>query len=320
MALLDELVSQVPDVTLRARLQKAVTDLRRQQQFGLVFEEHIPETTAIFGLPFQVGALVQRRQDSQASALFRVGRLVPGGKFVVLVAQDGHEETAAVTDLLVVKRFGEPMYATLKPVGHLRRGPVERPYHAVVNGENFHTLQLFAYLYERSVDCIYIDPPYNTGARDWKYNNRFVDSNDAWQHSKWLAMMEKRLRLSKRLLKPDGVLIVMIDEHELHHLGMLLERLFPEYVRYVVSIVTNARGSTGREGNFGLVAEYALFVVPNLGYDVIQPREAFIPGLRTSVDGSSTIEPLLAKLALACPDLLERVQDAGMVLNEDELD
>lgn len=247
MALLDDLVSQIPDVALRGRLQKAMTDLRRRQRFGLVYEEHVPETTAILGMPVQVGALVQRRQDAEGNAHFRVAQLLDEGSEAVVVAPDGHEETAAVVDLLVVKRFGEPMYASLKPVDRVTRGAEDRPYHAVINGENFHALQLFTYIYEKSIDCIYIDPPYNTGARDWKYNNRFVDSNDQWRHSKWLAMMERRLRLAKRLLKPDGVLVVMIDEHELHHLGMLLERegLFPDYARHVVSIVINARGSTG---------------------------------------------------------------------------
>ncbi len=63
------------------------------------------------------------------------------------------------------------------------------------------------------MDCIYIDPPYKTGARDWKYNNDYVDANDAWRHSKWLSFMEKRLRLAKRLLRPeDGVLIVTVGE------------------------------------------------------------------------------------------------------------
>lgn len=319
MALLDDLMSQVPDLALRGRLKKAITDLRRKQRFGLVFEEHIPETTAIFGLPIQVGALVQRRQDSDANAPPRVARLFDEGKAAVLVAQDGREETEAVEDLLTVKRFGEPMYAALKPIDLVKRGAEKRPYHAVVNGENFHTLQLFTYLYERSIDLIYIDPPYNTGARDWKYNNRFVDSNDVWRHSKWLAMMEKRLRLAKQLLKPDGVLVVMIDEHELHHLGMLLERLFPEYLRYAVSIVINARGSTG-DRNFGLIEEQALFVIPNLDHDVIQPREAFIPNFHPSVQGPTTAERLLAKVAHVFPDLLEQLRDAEEVLDEEDLE
>lgn len=63
------------------------------------------------------------------------------------------------------------------------------------------------------MDCIYIDPPYNTGARDWKYNNDYVESADAYRHSKWLRMMKKRLKLAKRLLNPkDSVLICTIDE------------------------------------------------------------------------------------------------------------
>jgi len=84
----------------------------------------------------------------------------------------------------------------------------------------------FSSLTPLPVDCVYIDPPYNKGAKDWKYDNQYVDLNDAWRHSKWLSMIDKRLRLARRLLKPDGVLIVMIDEHEVHHLGVLLEQLF----------------------------------------------------------------------------------------------
>jgi len=319
LALLDDLVAQIPDVTLRTRLQKAVTDLRRKQKFGLVFEEHIPETTAIFGLPIQAGATVQRRQERENPQTFRITKLSNKGKTATIAAADGRETDVDTDDLLIVKRFGESMYASLKPLDAIRRGPEDKPHHAVINGENFHALQLFRYLYRRSVDCIYIDPPYNTGARDWKYNNSFVDSNDVWRHSKWLAMMERRLRLSKRLLKPDGVLVVMIDEHELHHLGMLLERLFPEYLRYVVSIVINARGSTGSR-NFGSIDEQALFVVPNLGYDIIQPREAFIPNFHPTSEGPSTVKRLLLNIAQIFPDLLDQMKEGGAQVDEEDVD
>jgi adenine-specific DNA-methyltransferase len=319
MALLDDLVSQIPDVALRGRLQKAIVQLRKRQKFGLVFEEHIPETMAIHGLSLQVGSVVQRRQDWEAKALYKVSRILPKGKKVEIVAEDGQEDTVAVSDLLTVKRSGEPMYAALRPLDRVTRGGEERPYHAVVNGENFHTLQLLTYLYANSVDCIYIDPPYNTGDPDWKYNNRFVDSNDAWRHSKWLAMMERRLRLAKRLLKPDGVVVVMIDEHELNHLGMLLERLFPEYLHYAVSIVINARGSTGNR-NFGSIEEQALFVVPDLGYDLIQPREAFIPDFHPTDRGPSSAEQLLMKVAQAFPELLEQLKAEGTAVGDEDLD
>jgi adenine-specific DNA-methyltransferase len=132
-------------------------------------------------------------------------------------------------------------------------------------------------------------------------------------------MMEKRLRLAKRLLKPDGVMVVMIDEHELHHLGMLLERLFPDYGVHMVSIVINARGSTGNR-NFGSIEEQAIFVIPNLGYDVIQPRESFIPELHPSYEDTASAERLLAKVAQAFPDLLERFKASQVVLDEEDLE
>jgi adenine-specific DNA-methyltransferase len=87
----------------------------------------------------------------------------------------------------------------------------------------------------RRVDIIYIDPPYNSGARDWKYNNNYVDKADRFRHSKWLSMMKKRLLVAKRLLKPDGVIVITIDENEVYHLGMLLEELFPSYLRHMVN-------------------------------------------------------------------------------------
>jgi adenine-specific DNA-methyltransferase len=248
-------------------LEAALADTKRRQRFGLVYEEHIPEMSALVGLPAQAGSLVQRRDDTSSGTLYRVIEVSPGGDATVEPIDGGEPAKAPVGDLLVVKRFGEPIYPALTPLGSVRRGDVAKPHHAVINGENFHALQLLVYQFEGQVDCIYLDPPYNTGARDWKYNNRYVDDADVWRHSKWLSMMEKRLRLAKRLLKPDGVLIVTIDEHEVHHLGMLLEKLFPEYLRYLLTIVISARGNY--KTNFARVEEYAFFCCPQVGHDVI---------------------------------------------------
>ncbi|MEQ1659473.1 MAG: DNA methyltransferase, partial [Hylemonella sp.] len=163
-----------------------------------------------------------------------------------------------VEELLVVREFGEPIFPALVPVDAVANGPADAPWHTLIEADNYHALQLLDYLYAGQVDCIYIDPPYNTGARDWKYNNDYVDGNDGWRHSKWLAFMEKRLKLAKRLLKPDsGVLIVTIDEHEVHHLGMLLEREFPEAYRQLVTIVINQKGVA--QGRLSRAEEYALF-------------------------------------------------------------
>jgi adenine-specific DNA-methyltransferase len=119
---------------------------------------------------------------------------------------------------------------------------------------------LLLYTCEGRVDLIYIDPPYNTGARDWKYNNNYVDANDQWRHSKWLSMMKKRLVLAKRLLKHDGVLIVTIDENENATLCLLLQELFPNHDATAVAIVHNPRGIQG--DNFSYCHETAYFVIP----------------------------------------------------------
>jgi adenine-specific DNA-methyltransferase len=263
----DDLVEQVSDVGLRERLAAAVGDLRRRHRFGLVFEEHIPETTLLAGVPVSVGQVVQYRRDAK-NLLWRVVSI--RGSLAEIEPTENRKGVVAcavpISDLLTIKRFGDPVYPSLLPLGGTRRSDT-KPTHVVIDGENYHALQLLLYLHEGEVDCIYIDPPYNTGARDWKYNNRFVDAKDEWRHSKWLSMMDRRLRLAKRLLRPDGVLIVTIDEHEVHHLGMLLEAIFPNYLRHMITIIINPKG-TGKL-NFGRVDEYALFCVPNIGRSII---------------------------------------------------
>ena len=257
MARIDDLITQITDKQLRQRLEAALSDMKRRQRFGLVFEEHVPETTTLLHFPVQVGASVQRRSDKDGKQLYQVKTVTSKGRATIEPEGGGADETVATTELMVVKRFGDPIFPALTSVGSIKRGPVGKPHHAVINSENFHALQLFVYLHEGQVDCIYIDPPYNTGARDWKYNNRYVDNNDVWRHSKWLSFMEKRLKLAKRLLKPDGVLIVTIDEHEVNHLGMLLERAFPDAYRQLVTIVINPKGVT--QARFSRVDEYAFF-------------------------------------------------------------
>ncbi|MBN2198106.1 site-specific DNA-methyltransferase [Candidatus Wolfebacteria bacterium] len=132
------------------------------------------------------------------------------------------------------------------------------PVNLLIEGDNYHSLSVLNYTHEKSIDVIYIDPPYNTGAKDWKYNNHYVDINDAFRHSKWLSMMEKRLKLAKNLLRSDGVLICTIDENEQAHLGVLLEELFPDHEIHCITIVHNPRGVQG--DNFSYMHEYAYFV------------------------------------------------------------
>lgn len=261
MAHIDNLVSEITDPLLRRQMQAAVKDLKARTKFGLHFEQHLPERTVLPGLPVTVGAVVVRKQEIRSGRLYRVESI--DGEQATLCAEKGGEASIApLADLRVVKTFHEPIYPTLTEVDRIERGE-DKPFHTLINAENFHAVQLLVYLYEGKVDCLYLDPPYNTGAKDWTYNNQYIDSTDAYRHSKWLSFMEKRLKLAKRLLKPDGVLIVAIDEHEVHHLGMLLEETFPEYLRYMVTVIINPKGTYKQ--NLSRVDEQAMFVVPQLG-------------------------------------------------------
>ena len=133
-----------------------------------------------------------------------------------------------------------------------------KPVNLLIEGDNYHALSVLNYTHAKKIDVIYIDPPYNTGAKDWKYNNSFVDINDAYRHSKWLDMMSHRLNVAKNLLKNDGVLICAIDENEFYRLGSLLENIFKGCEIHCVTIVHNPRGVQGN--NFSYTHEYAYFV------------------------------------------------------------
>ena len=136
----------------------------------------------------------------------------------------------------------------------------DKPVNILIEGDNYHALSVLNYTHSKSIDVIYIDPPYNTGAKDWKYNNDYVDINDNYRHSKWLQFMSNRLRLAKKLLKNDGALICAIDENEQAHLGVLLEEIFQSYEIHCISIVHNPRGIQG--ANFSYTHESAYFVIP----------------------------------------------------------
>lgn len=261
---LDELLTQIEDNGLRSQLTASVDGLRRQLKFGLVFEKHLPESIRLNGVDPRIGDVIQRRDGGVESEEFRVLRV--NGAAVTAADSVGDAHEFAAREVVVLKKFGEPAYPALKPQGAVTRSET-RPYHSVINGENFHALQLLRYLYRGQVDCIYIDPPYNTGDRDWQYNNRYIDDKDRWRHSKWLSFMEKRLTLAKDLLREDGVLVVTIDEHEVHHLGVLLEQIFKDRFLQTITIVMNPKG-TGKN-NFARVNEYALFCLPKTAESVI---------------------------------------------------
>jgi adenine-specific DNA-methyltransferase len=257
MAKIEDLISQVAEDRLRAALFAEVKALKRTKKFGLVFEEHLPETIRLPRLSVRRGEIVALKRGHE-SQHWRVVA-ISGDLATCQSATIGEEavtETFPVDELVVVRRFGDPIYPALVPIDRIRRSDDKRA-NILINAENFHALQLLLYAYERKIDVIYIDPPYNTGARDWKYNNDYVDTTDAFRHSKWLSMMKRRLLLARRLLSEDGVLIVTIDEHEVHHLGNLLEDLYSDMDQQMVTIVINQKGVS--QGRLARVEEYALY-------------------------------------------------------------
>lgn len=131
----------------------------------------------------------------------------------------------------------------------------------LIEGDNLASLKLLEKTHKGKIDLIYIDPPYNTGAANWIYDNDYVDGNDLFKHSKWLSMMQSRLEIAKRLLTPKGVLICAIDENESATLRLLLDNVFgTDYEYDCITIIHNPRGIQGK--NFSYTNEFAYFVIP----------------------------------------------------------
>lgn len=253
------------DPRLGEDLEAEIRPLQKRLPFGLNFERHAPEAVELAGHKVRKGSKVRvlpprgstERGDQR---LWRVDAITGDTARVSLLDSSSDEtETVELDDLILVAEFRDRIYPGLRPDGTVERGG-DKPFHTVINGENFHVLEQLTFTHAGSVDAIYIDPPYNTGSRDWKYNNDYVEGDDLYRHSKWLAFMERRLKLAKRLLKPhDSVLIVTIDEKEYLRLGLMLEQVFPEADIQMVSSVINRAGSP-RTGRFSRVDEYIFFV------------------------------------------------------------
>ncbi len=259
MAAINDLIAQIEDIALRERIAKEVDRLSKQKKFGLVFEEHLPECTPLYDIPVKTGALVAKKAG-EVNDVYKV-LCIEDNTAQCLHRESKETAEIALDDLVTVAEFGEPIYPYLKPIDTVCNAPDSDLWHTLIEADNYHALQLLEYLYAGKVDCIYIDPPYNTGAKDWKYNNDYVDNNDQYRHSKWLSMMDKRLRLAKKLLSKDGALICAIDENEVNTLGLLLHEIFSEYIINCISIIHNPGGIQG--ANFSFCHEYAYFVFPN---------------------------------------------------------
>lgn len=137
------------------------------------------------------------------------------------------------------------------------------PINFLIEGDNYHAVSVLNYTHKGKIDLVYIDPPYNTGARDWKYNNDYVDAEDTYRHTKWLSFMSHRLKLAKSLLSDSGVICVAIDDHELFTLGLLMDEIFYEKNRLGVITVVHKPEGRNQEKFFGTSNEFMLVYAKN---------------------------------------------------------
>ena len=158
----------------------------------------------------------------------------------------------------------------------------DAPNHILIEGDNLEALTALSYTHEGKIDVIYIDPPYNTGNKDFMYNDRYIDSDDDFRHSMWLSFMNKRLKIAKRLLSNNGVVFISIDDNEQAPLKLLCDEIFgsESYVSTLTiesSVIAGPRRVPAMSGSIVKTAEYCLVytrsedtkVMKNLKYDYI---------------------------------------------------
>ena len=255
------------DSQLGADLEREFKLLSSRLPFGLNFERHSPEAVELPLRPVRKGdkvrVLPERGSVKKGDwRLWQVKAIHKAKKIADLELLDTaapEAQSLPLDDLIVVAEFRDTVYPGLVSTGKVMRGS-HKPFQTVINGENYHVLKALTYTHRGKVDAIYIDPPYNTGAKDWKYNNDYVEGDDLYRHSKWLAMIERRLLVAKELLNPaNSVLIATIDEKEYLRLGLLLEQIYEGAKIEMVSSVINPKG-TGRSGDFARTNEFLFFV------------------------------------------------------------
>ncbi|EPC6090334.1 site-specific DNA-methyltransferase [Citrobacter freundii] len=270
--------AKAKDPALGAELDREFKILSARLPFGLNFERHSPEAVELPLRPVRKGDKVRilpergsiKKGDQRLWQVKTVNRANKTALLELLDTAEAETKAVGLGFLVVVAEFRDTIYPGLISTGKVLRGG-HKPCHTIINGENYHVLKALTYTHRGKVNAIYIDPPYNTGAKDWKYNNDYVAGDDLYRHSKWLAMMERRLLLAKELLNPaDSVLIATIDEKEYLRLGLLLEQVFPEAQIEMVTSIISAKG-VARVGQFSRVEEFIYFV--RLGGSSVQLGE-----------------------------------------------
>ena len=156
----------------------------------------------------------------------------------------------------------------------------KHPNHILIEGDNLHALTALAFTHENSIDLIYIDPPYNTGNKDFIYNDHYVDKEDSYRHSKWLSFMHKRFKIAHKLLADEGVIFISIDDNELNQLKLLCDEIFGQRCHVAtLPVIMNLKGNQDKYG-FSDTHEYCLVYTKQyqsheFGYFELDEEEIF---------------------------------------------
>ena len=161
----------------------------------------------------------------------------------------------------------------------------DAPNHILIEGDNLEALTTLSYTHEGKVDVIYIDPPYNTGNKDFSYNDDYVDKEDAFRHSKWLSFMKSRLLICKTVLKDDGVIFISIGNDEVAQLILLCNEIFLEHNQIAIIPRVQKKGN-GKGTHFSPAVDYVLVYAKNKPYvgNFFSPNTSDFPILETEGD------------------------------------
>jgi len=147
----------------------------------------------------------------------------------------------------------------------------DKPVNLLIEGDNYHALSVLNYTHAKKVDVIYIDPPFNTGSKSWKFNNNYVDKEDAFRHSKWISFMYSRLKVARNILKESGIVLVAIDDYETSTLRLLIDELYGENNRLGTIVVVHNPGGRSDDEFVATSHEYMLVYAKNRAKAKINP-------------------------------------------------
>ncbi|CEY55406.1 site-specific DNA-methyltransferase [Streptococcus pseudopneumoniae] len=185
--------------------------------------------------------------------------------------------------------------------------PSTSDYNFLLEGDNLHSLHLLSKTHSGMIDVIYIDPPYNTGNKDFVYNDKIVDKNDTYSHSKWLSFMSKRLEIAQKLLCETGVIFISIDDNEQAQLKLLCDEIFANH-NFIAQCIHKNNSNKNQSKLIGVSTEYFFVYAKNIE----KLRKSEIDGWKLEKQGSKDINKKynqLKKLGLSLEEIESNIKD-----------